>query len=71
MTGNKLYKAFDGIAIEVYVDGELTTTHYEATFADAHRYAKSIEKLSDSSDNQKAELKFYTCDEWGNIIDKL
>lgn len=71
MAKDKLYKAFDGIAIEIYVDGKLITTHYEATFTDAHRYAKTIEKASDSSDDQKAKLKFYTCDEWGNIIDKL
>ena len=65
------YKAFDGIAIEVYIDGELNTTHYVATFAEAHNFAKRIEKLSKSSESEKAEIKFATCDEWGNIIDRL
>ena len=68
---SKQYKAFDGFAIEIYVDGELTATHYEGTFAEAHRYAKSIEKLSKSSETQKAEMKFYTCDENGNLIDQI
>ena len=68
---SKQYKAFDGFAIEIYVDGELTATHYESTFTEAHNYAKSIEKLSKSSETQKAEMKFYTCDEWGNLIDQI
>ena len=67
----KQYKAFDGFAIEIYVDGELTATHYEGTFAEAHNYAKTIERLSRSSETQKAEMKFYTCDENGNLIDQI
>lgn len=68
---NMMYKAFDKIAIEIYVDGELTATHYVSTFGQAYKYAKSIEKLSESSEQEKAELKFYTCDQWGTIIDEL
>lgn len=59
-----LYKAFDGIAIEIYEGGELTRTHYVATLEEAHNYAKRMEK-------QKAKVKFATCDEYGNIIDRL
>lgn len=59
------YKAFDGIAIEIYIDGELNTTHYVATFAEAHVYAKRVEK------SKGIEIRFCTCDEWGNIIDRL
>lgn len=65
------YKGFDGIAIEIYVNGELAVTNYFATFTEAHRYAKSIEKLSKSSETEKAELKFYTCDEDGNLINQI
>lgn len=66
------YKAFDGIAIELSVDGEIITTHYVATLSQAHDYANRTKKsLKSIFATQRAEIKFATCDEWGNIIDRL
>lgn len=65
MTEQKMYKAFDGIAIEIYEDGELIRTHYVPTFSEAHFYAKKVENAKNT------ELRFFTCDEWGNLIDRL
>lgn len=66
------YKAFDGIAIELSVDGETIRTHYVATFSEAYNYANRIKKdLKSIFATQRAEIKFATCDEWGNIIDRL
>ena len=66
------YKAFDGIAIELSVDGEIIRTHYVATFSEAYNYANRIKKdLKSIFSTQRAEIKFATCDEWGNIIDRL
>lgn len=66
------YKAFDGIAIELSVDGEIIRTHCVATFSEAYNYANRIKKdLKSIFATQRAEIKFATCDEWGNIIDRL
>lgn len=65
MSEDLRYKAFDGIAIEVYENGDLITTHYVPTFAEAHYYAKKIENT------KGIELRFYTCDEWGKLIDRM
>lgn len=62
---NMMYKAFDGIAIEIYEDGELIRTHFVPTFREAHFYAKKVEQ------SKGIEIRFCTCDEWGNIIDRL